>query len=239
MKPENKTSSAKVLARPKRVIVLHWFNAICWFLLTATGLGIIRGEAIRIVPGGWSEMMQNLVGGGANLVLIHSVAGLLWCGVILLFALLNWNSVALPFLKGVITLTPRKVMADFWEIIVFIARLFGRLKQVSLPKEGRYNGAQRLLSTMILACSAVIVVSGSAMFFSAELALSAGLFRWALVAHAFCVGLVWFGLVAHVYFAMVEEPESMEGMKSGYLNAEFIQHHSPAWYAELKQQGKL
>ncbi len=239
MNPTSKSIPGKVFARPKRVILLHWFNVLCWLLLTASGLGVIRGEAIRILPGGWSEFMQNMLGGGATLVLTHSVLGLIWSGVIVLFVLFNWNSIVLPFLQRVLSLTPGKILADLWFMTVTIARLLGLMKDTRLPPAGRYNGAQRLLSTMILACSIAIVISGTAMFFSSELGVSTALFRWALVLHALCVGLVCIGLVAHIYFALVEEPESMDGMKSGYLDAVFVEHHHPEWYAELKKQGKV
>ena len=107
---------------------------------------------------------------------------------------------------------------------------------------GRYNGAQKLLGTMIIVSSVVITITGGVMFFMflfTELMINSGIFRWSLVLHAFFVGLVWFGLVAHIYFSVVEAPESLEGMKSGYLDKEFVKHHSPAWYEEMKQKGEV
>ena len=51
--------------------------------------------------------------------------------------------------------------------------------------------------------------------------------------------LVLLGLVAHIYFAVVEEPESLETMKSGEAEVAFIKHHNPLWYAELEREGKV
>jgi len=51
--------------------------------------------------------------------------------------------------------------------------------------------------------------------------------------------LVYIGLIAHIYYALVEDPESLEAMKSGYLGKEYVKHHCPGWYEDLKKQGKV
>jgi formate dehydrogenase subunit gamma len=142
----------------------------------------------------------------------------------------------------VLSITPRAVITDMVQMVVAIANLFGVMKVVSLPPAGRYNGAQRLLGTMIILSSAAIALTGMVMFILflfTPMVIDGLVFRWALVAHGFFVGLVYIGLVAHIYYALVEEPESLEAMKSGYLDEEYIKHHSPAWHEELKQQGKV
>ncbi len=229
-----------VLVRSKNVILLHWFNAICWFLLTPTGLGIIRGDDLRIIPAGWSEFMQNLVGGNANLVLIHSVLGIVWTAVIAVFTLLYLNSVVVPFLKDVLSITPKSIWDDaIYMVKVIVGLLSPNKSEQVLPAYGRYNGAQRLLGTMIIVCSIAIAVTGLAMFFGPGIGLPPEIFRWSLVLHALCVGVVWIGLVPHIYFGVIEEPEALEGMKSGYLEEDFIKHHKAKWYEELKQQGEI
>ncbi len=92
---------------------------------------------------------------------------------------------------------------------------------------------------MIIACSITIAVTGLAMFFGPGIGVAPEIFRWSLVLHALCVGVVWIGLVAHIYFGAIEEPEVMEGMKSGYLETDFIKHHHSEWYKELKRQGEI
>mgnify|MGYP003590775200 FL=1 len=64
------------------------------------------------------------------------------------------------------------------------------------------------------------------------------IFRAALAVHASSVLLVLIGLIAHIYFAVIEEREALESMKSGYAKASFLEHHSPAWYAELQKENK-
>lgn len=237
----NPTEHKMIYARPGKVIALHWFNAVCWMVLTFSGLGIIRGD-LRFMPVGFAEWVQNTAGGQFNLIIGHSTLGLIWAGVVVLFTAFNWREVVWPFLKHVLCITPGAIIADGWAMVVDLGGLFGLFKKVKLPPAGRYNGAQRLLGTMILASSAMIILTGTVMFFLflfTGLMIDSALFRWSLVAHAFFVGLVWIGLTAHIYYALVEMPQVMEGMKSGYLDEEFVKHHSPGWYAELKEQGKV
>jgi len=230
-----------VFSRPKKVIRLHWFNAFVWLLLTVSGLGIIRGD-VALMPEGYANAVQGLVGGQFNLITGHSLLGLLWVGVFILFTLFNWKEVVYPFLKKILSVTPRAVLADSTQMVVDIGGLFGLFKSVRLPPAGRYNGAQRLLGTLILLSSVVIALSGTvmfALFLFTPVFVDAALFQWSLVAHGLFVGLVYIGLVAHIYYSVVEEPEVLESMKSGYLEEDYIRNHSPGWYEELRQQGKL
>ena len=230
-----------IFARPVRVIRLHWFNAISWLVLTVSGLGIVRGD-LRFMPEGYAEWMQNTLGGQFNLITGHSILGLIWAGVFVLFTLFNWNSVVYPFLKKILSITPGAVIRDMISMGVSIAGLFGLLKNVKLEPDGRYNGAQRLLGTMIIASSAGIAFTGVLMFvlfLLTPMFVDGFFFRWALVAHGFLVGLVYIGLVAHIYYSVIEEPEVLQSMKDGYLEKAYVKHHCPGWYEELKSEGKI
>lgn len=230
-----------VFARPVRVIRLHWFNAISWLVLTISGLGIVRGD-MRFMPEGYAEWLQIAVGGQFNLITGHSILGLIWSGVFVLFTLFNWNSVVYPFLKKILSITPGAVIKDLISMGVSIGGLFGFFKNTKLEPDGRYNGAQRLLGTMIIASSAAIAFTGVLMFvlFLLTPMLVDGLiFQWSLLAHGFFVGFVYIGLVAHIYYSAIEEPEVLQSMKDGYLDIKYIKHHCPAWYDELKSEGKI
>jgi formate dehydrogenase subunit gamma len=234
-----------IKVRTKDVIFIHWFNAFFWLTLVLTGFGIISGDFVRLAPAFWPTFMQNLFGGNDNLALLHALGGMVWAGVISVYAVLNFKRVVLPFLKNVLVLTPKAAIADLSSMTITLAHLFGLLKNKSVPPQGRYNGAQRLLGTMIIACSVGIAVTGFYLFFEPKLfefsssALLGLAFRWALVIHVAAVLLVLLGLVAHIYFAVVEEPESLETMKSGNAEVAFIQHHNPLWYEELQREGKV
>jgi formate dehydrogenase subunit gamma len=231
--------------REKKTIRLHWFNAICWLALILSGLGIISGDFVRIAPAFWPEFMQGLFGGNENLVLVHAILGIIWVVVFALFILANFTSVVFPFLKNVLVLTPMAAIRDTQSMVINLLQLFGLMKNTPIPPQGRYNGAQRLLGTMIIFCSLLIAATGLYLFFGpmvfsfSENALYGSIFRWALVAHSASVFLVLIGLVAHIYFALIEEPECLEAMKSGDISVDFIKHHNALWYEELKQEGKV
>lgn len=234
-----------ILVRDLWTIRLHWFNALCWLVLVASGLGIISGDGLRLAPAFWPTFVQGLFGGNANLVLFHGVVGIVWVIGIALFVLTRWRSVVLPFLRQVLVVTPAAAMRDVWSMTITLAHLFGLMKNTPVPPQGRYNGAQRLLGTLIIIASLAIAVSGGYLFFGPGVldfpasGLFGAFFRWALLLHAAAVFLVLIGLVAHIYFAVVEERESLETMKSGYASVEFIKHHNPLWYEELKRTGRV
>lgn len=239
----SKPEKHKILVRDNWTIRLHWFNALCWLVLVSTGLGVISGDSLRLAPAFWPEFLQNLFGGNANLVQFHIVVGITWVAVIGLFVLLRFRTVVLPFLKQVLVLTPAAALRDAWSMTLTLAHLFGLMKNTPVPPQGRYNGAQRLLGTLIVFASLGIAASGLYLYLGPGLFDFAGnsfygtLFRWALVLHASAVFLVLIGLVAHIYFALVEERESLETMKTGYAEVDFIKHHNPLWYEELKRRG--
>lgn len=234
-----------IFAHPRCVVVLHWFNAFAWIVLTITGLAIITGDTFRNLPEWYPEFFQNLVGHNGPIILSHSLFGVLWWLVYMVFTVTCWKQIVKPFLSKILSLTPRSIMADLKYTGVTIARLFGAAKNANIPPAGRYNGAQRLLSTMVLGCSFFIVASGLILFFGPMVVSMSQnpwfqeVFRWALVIHEVCVGLVWIGLISHIYYALIEIPEAMEAVKSGYLDAEFVKHHNPGWYEELKEKGEV
>ena len=231
--------------RPKKNIRLHWFNATCWLLLVGSGLGIISGDFVRLVPAAWPELLQNAVGGNANLVLMHAILGIVWMLVIGLFAVVNLREQTISFLKEILVLTPGKAIRAGTYMAVTLAGLFGLMKSVKVAPQGRYNGAVQLLATMIIFGSLAIVATGLYLFFAPMLLDFAAnplwglLFRWSLLVHFLAVAVVLMGLVAHIYFGVVEERESLEAMKSGKLDVGFIKHHSPLWYEELKKEGRI
>jgi formate dehydrogenase subunit gamma len=240
------TNTSKMIpVREKKSVYMHWFNAGIRLLLLLTGFGIISGELVRVVPAFWPEFMQGLFGGNDNLILTHSVLAMIWIGVFVLFILFNLTNIVLPFLKNVLVLTPSAAIRDVKSMVINLLQLFGLMKDVPIPPQGRYNGAQRLLGTMIIFCSLVLAFTGLYLFFGpqylnfSENSLYGAIFRWSLVAHITSVFLVLTGVVAHIYFAIVEEPECMEAMKSGYIDVDFLKHHNKLWYDELKQEGKV
>lgn len=223
-------------------IFLHWFNAFVWLAMLATGFGIVSGDFVRLVPRFWPELLQGLAGGNDTLALVHAIIGVSWVAVFALYTAFFMPRV-FRFLREVLVVTPWGAAKDLWSMIASLGHLFGL--NLPAPKTGRFNGAQRLLGTMILFGSLAIAFSGLYLFFAPKfVAFSASplygaVFRWALVAHIGAVMLVLIGLVAHIYYALVEERDSFSSMTTGEAPVDFIKHHNPGWYDELKAEGRV
>lgn len=232
-----------IKVRGKDSIALHWFNALVWALMIGTGTGIISGADVRFAPAFWPEFLQDLFGGNANLTLVHSIIGMVWAGVFVLYSLFYAKRVA-KFLSQVLVLTPWGAVINFYSMMDSLLGLVG-LHLPGAPKAGRFNGAQRLLGTLIILGSVVIFLSGMYLYFGPQLfnfhenELAQSAFQWALVAHIAMVALVLFGVVAHIYYAVVEEREALSSMTTGEMPVHFIKHHSPKWYQELKDRGEV
>lgn len=140
-------------------------------------------------------------------------------------------------------MTPWSAAVEAWSMLASLAHLFG----IKLPAKeaGRFNGAQKLLGTMIVLGSLGIGASGLYLAFSplifdfASNALFGQVFHWALLVHISLVMLVLIGLVAHIYYALVEERWAMQSMKTGETEISRIKHHNPKWYRELVRDGKI
>lgn len=242
--PQNTPSEAgrKIKVRGADSIFLHWFNVLVWMAMLATGFGIISGAFVRLVPSAWPQFMQNLFGGNAMLASVHAWIGVAWAVVFVLYTAFFTKRV-FRFLGDVLVLTPWGAAKEAWSMVASLGHLFGL--RLPAPEAGRFNGAQRLLGTMIVLGSVGIAVSGLYLYFSPKLldfssnALFGAIFRWALTAHIGLVMLVLIGLVAHIYYALIEERWSLESMKSGMGDLDRIKHHNPKWYREMLEKGEI
>lgn len=236
------TKLKMIKVRDADSIFLHWFNVFVWITMLATGFGIISGGFVRLVPKFWPEFIQGLLGGNATLASIHVWLGVAWIVVFAIYTVLAMPRVW-RFLKNVLVLTPWSAAIEAWSMFASLAHLFG----IRLPAKeaGRFNGAQKLLGTMIVLGSAGIAASGLYLAFSplvfdfASNTLFGLLFHWALLAHISLVLLVLIGLVAHIYYALVEERWAIQSMKTGETEIARIKHHNPKWYRELIEDGKI
>ncbi len=103
-------------------IFMHWFNAVCWILLLATGFGLISNETLQPVAGWWVRFMESVFGGGAGLLTTHVTIAVTWIVVYALFLLLRWKADAWPFLREIFNLSPRTdavwtVRKGFWLVL--------------------------------------------------------------------------------------------------------------------------
>jgi len=226
-------------------IFIHWFNAVCWLLLLLTGIGLIQNPAIDPFGSGYPEAMRSMVGGGANLLTIHEGLGLIWLAGFLFYLIINFKG-ARFFLAEVFAVNPARDMA--WMIKKMVLMTLGpkALKMMGmnpeLPDQGYYNMGQKAFAQASVVGGIVIAVTGIIMFLSDRSfgAESTGIIGWAVTLHFIAVGLVFAGLLVHIYMAAIS-PEERPGFKSmftGEVPGDYAKHHHRLWWEKVKSEGE-
>lgn len=229
----------------KSDIFIHWFNAGCWILLLLTGIGLIQNEAIDPFGSGYPEALRAMVGGGANLLAIHEFIGLAWIAGFVIYLLINARG-AIFFLSEVFPVSPGRDMT--WMIKKMVLMTLGpkALKAFGsdpeLPDQGYYNMGQKAFAQASVVGGVVIAVTGLIMFFSDRSfgAEATGLVSWAVTLHFIAVGLVFAGLLVHIYMAAIspEERPGFRSMFTGHVPDDYAKHHHRLWWEKIKTGGE-
>ena len=236
----------------KLSIFLHWFNAVSWIFLLATGIGLIKNPDLQPVGMWWANMMWTIFGSGENLLLAHVIGGLLWAGVFLIYAIVGIKQVAL-FLREIFSYSPTR---DFlWLVKKGVQMTLGTraLKKLGevlekrgvspeiaaprIPEQGFYNVGQKLFAVPSVFGGVVIAVTGIIMAFSNIYFTNAAIVRWAILIHFVTVGLVFAGLLIHIYMAAIAAGErpAFLSMFSGSVPEDYAKHHHRLWYEKVKE----
>lgn len=235
-------SEKMTLRHDKLSIFLHWFNAFCWIALLLTGLGLIKNDQLNPVGAWWPSLMRSVFGGGENLLVVHQYLGMLWAGVFLLYVLLKPRETWL-FLREVFSVSPAKDM--LWFVKMNLKMTLGKkgLQRLGLtpdmPPQGFYNFGQKLFAQATVLGGIVIAATGMIMFFSTIFLDNPNPAAWSRMIHYLTVGLVFAGLLVHVYMAAVsrEEKPAFRSMFTGYVPEHYARHHHPLWHEEVTKAG--
>jgi len=223
---------------------MHWFNAGCWIFLLLTGLGLIQNDDLQPFTS-WPTMLRSLFGGGANLLLAHEIAGIAWAGGFLLYGIIRLKSDVLPFIREIFTVDIRR---DFLWLIAkgiqmtlgyralgFIADKFGFSPRI--PDQGFYNVGQKIFAIPAVFGGMVIAVTGMIMILSQVGMVSTELVQWAILIHFITVGLVFAGLLIHVFMASIAtgEQPAFISMFTGTVPEDYARHHHKLWLDGIKK----
>lgn len=227
----------------KSDIFIHWFNAVCWLLLLVTGIGLIQHPVIDPLGAGYPEALRNMVGGGGVLLAIHEGIGLVWIGGFLLYLLFNFKG-AVFFLSEVFAVSIVRDMAWMTKKMVLMTLGPKPLTMLGvdpkLPPQGFYNMGQKAFAQASVVGGLVIAVTGVIMYlsdrsFGAEATV---LVSWSVTLHFIAVGLVFAGLLVHIYMAAIS-PEEQPGFKSmftGVVPDDYAKHHHRLWWDKVKTE---
>ncbi len=218
--------------------VIHWLNAVLWLLLFFTGMALLGAEHAPLGQG-YSNAVRALVGGGDNLLALHITLGIVWIIALLGYTLTNYRA-ATFFLRQVFSVGPGDLtwLARKPFVMALGRNITARLGlPTDLPPQGYYNFGQKafgmlsVVGSLVLALTG-IVLAGSALGMAPEAAV-----LWAVFLHFLAAGLVFIGLLIHVYMAALvkEERPGFFSMFSGVVPRDYALHHHELW---VKEGGK-
>lgn len=208
---------------------LHWFNAVSWLVLLVTGTALMISTSFALFGTGFPRFVSNLVGGQANLILLHVVWGLVWTAVII--------PLFLYYKHGGIEAI-REVMLTRDDIKWFMHKPMVMLGigDKKLPPQDKYNAGQKVFAISALLGTATIIGSGLVMTLHLG---DAAVVAAAILVHKLAIGLALMGVAVHITMAaiMKEERPALISMLKGDIDRKHAEHHSEKWVEEVEHEG--
>jgi formate dehydrogenase gamma subunit len=206
--------------------LLHWFNALSWVLLLATGTGLLASASFAPFGTAFPRWLAGVFGGAANLLRFHALYGLAWAATIVP-AFLLWKR------GGGEALAEIRLRRDD---LAWLARkplaMLG-LSRAPLPPQDKYNAGQKLFAGTALAGTATIIGTGVVMTFHLG---PAAVVAAAILLHGLAIALALVGLAVHLTMAAIlgEERPALRSMVVGTIDRDHARTHNARWVEELE-----
>lgn len=227
-------------------IFIHWFNAVCWLLLLPTGIALIENPLINPLGDSFPVWVRGMFGSGAALLSFHVVVGFIWIVGMAGFAVVRMRNTAF-FLRESFAVDMQR--DPIWMVKKMLQMTIGfkGLKALgftpSIPDQGYYNMGQKGFAQAAVLGSILIALSGIVMVISTIIipASLTWLVSICIFIHYIAVGLVFAGLLMHIYMAAIspEERPSLISMFTGSVDAEYAMHHHRLWYEKVKNDPEV
>ncbi len=240
----------------KITICMHWFNALCWFFLLATGLGLIKNDSLQILDGWWADTLRSFFGSPEAVLQAHETTGFIWAGVFFIYGIWGAKKIVIPFMREILSYSfPRDML---WLMKKGIQMTLGyrllskighamekrgftpEVAEARIPDQGFYNTGQKLFAIPSLLGGFVIALTGIIMALSDIYFTATTLVQWAIVIHFVTVGVVSGGLLIHIYMASIAAGErpAFISMFTGKVPEDYAKHHHRLWYEALKSSDR-
>jgi formate dehydrogenase subunit gamma len=205
----NAQNARHIIRYTFRERILHWTVALSFILVALSGLALFHPAVF------W---LAQLFGGGPWTRVLHPFIGLIMVGAFFIFAARYWKENVLQ---------PRD-----WAWLRKIKDVIEN-RHDGLPEVGRYNAGQKLLYFTIVACLAVLLLSGIVIWrvYFTEY-FSIGVIRVAALAHAFFAFLLFLGIIVHIVSAFWIRG-SIRAMTRGWVTLGWAWKHHRAWFREV------
>ena len=241
-------SSQMIKRHTKAGIFMHWFNAVSWFFLLLTGLGLLNNPDLAPLGSGFANAIRGVFGGGTGLFWAHVSVGAVWAGVWLLFILVGLTKFTIPFMTQILTYSlPRDlhwmIKKNFQMTLGnnFLAKISCQLgMDERIPDQDYYNAGQKAAAVAFVGGGALLAVTGVVMAIS-KFALDpaqVSLVQWSILLHYVAAGVTFGVLLVHIYMAAIskEERPAFFSMFTGRVPLEYAKHHHKLWYERLSRE---
>ncbi|MBR0261974.1 MAG: cytochrome b/b6 domain-containing protein [Selenomonadaceae bacterium] len=199
----------------KMFTVCHWLNGISFLMLFLTALPLYADSFLFLYNIFGAKTLQYLHRFFAVIFIVTPIIGLLSAreGYSTLFKqAFSFGSDDLIFL------------------LKFPLTLFGI--EPKMPKQGFYNGGEKVNILLQMIIWAVLVVTGLIMWVGNGVIDNSVRARM-IPLHSIAAAIGFAAALAHIYLAVVQNPDSLRGMTQGSINARYAVHHHGAWVDKL------
>jgi len=187
----------------------HWFTAICFILLAASGLAFFHPSMF---------FLTNLLGGGTWARILHPFIGVVMFLSFLGLTVRFWH-------HNRMTDQDRQWLRQWRDVM--------NNREEKLPEVGRYNGGQKMLFWVMVITMVLLLLSGLAIwqpYFAPNFSVT--LLRWAVVVHSISAFVLILGIIVHIY-AAIWVKGTIGAMTRGYVSRAWAKKHHAAWYKEI------
>lgn len=193
---------------------VHWYTATLFVVLAITGLSLLFGRAVLIPllgPEGfaaWADMAKGL----------HNISGPAFAiGVVVM--IIMWIPNNLPS-KG----------DGEW-----LSKGGGMFSHDSHPPAGKANAGEKIWFWIICTVGLAAVVTGFILDFP-NYGQTRETMQLSNIIHG-VAALVWIGVwFGHAYLGTIGTEGALEGMTTGYVDANWAKQHHNLWYDEVRSE---
>ena len=107
-----------------------------------------------------------------------------------------------------------------------------------MPKQGFYNGGEKVNILLQMVVWGTLVISGLILWLGNGI-IDNSIRAWMIPIHSIAAGIGLAAALAHIYLAVVQNPDSLRGMTEGSIAARYAVHHHGAWVDQLIKDGKV
>jgi formate dehydrogenase subunit gamma len=190
----------------------HWLVAITFVLLALSGLALFHPALF---------FLTDLFGGGPWTRILHPFIGVVMFACFAALALRFWH-------HNVVNRNDRQWLAQWRDVM--------NNREDRLPEVGRYNGGQKVLFWVMVACLVLLLLTGIVIwrpYFAPAFPIT--IIRAAALLHAVSAFVLILGIIVHVY-AAIWVKGTMRAMTRGTVTAAWARKHHPGWYRQSTGQ---